>query len=153
MYKAYKDHPRVQVMLVYVNEAHPQGRGVRASAGGDARGEPTGVGSHRSMDDRVLAASACMEGLKLTLPIVLDTMDGVTEKAYRGRPAATVVVGLDGTVLLHTTGPGGARPRQAEAMIKKLLADMPITQPATQPTTRPSAQPTSIPATQPARQR
>ena len=63
-----------------------------------------------------------MEGLKLTLPILIDGMDGVAEKAYKGKPAATAVVDKHGKIAFYSHGPRGAQPKQADAVLKKLLA-------------------------------
>ena len=69
LYKAYKDNEKVAMYLVYVNEAHPARTTAAKSEG------PSSVGKHKSMDEKVLAASKCMEGLKMTLPILIDGMD------------------------------------------------------------------------------
>ncbi len=145
LYKAYKDNDKVAIFLVYINEAHPAGAWSEAGAAGKPKG-PSDIGQHRNLADRIIAASTCMDDLKLTLPILIDTMDGVTERAYRGRPAATAVVDLEGKIIFYSKGPGGAQPKKAKAVIKKALASWPTSRPSTQPTSRPSTQPTTQPA-------
>lgn len=144
LYEAYKDNDKVKIFLVYVNEAHP-------AKTTDAKGKgPSSVGRHKRIGEKVLAASKCMEGLKLTLPVLIDGMDGAAEKAYRGRPAATVVVDLAGKVVFHSTGPRGAQPAEAKKHISKLIAKggfpkktekKPTTQPAPKATSQPAKPP------------
>lgn len=139
MYKAYKDNEKVAFYLVYVREIHPVAQSKLAP--GDKPKGPQDVAQAKTIEDRILAASACMEGLKLTLPVLIDTMDGVAEKAYRGVPACTAVIDLEGKVVFHSTGPGGAQPKEAEKALKKLLGDQPTTtsRPATQAASQPQA--------------
>jgi hypothetical protein len=141
LYKAYKDNDKVAILLVYVNEAHPvrNPKADRKSTG------PAGIGRHRRIEDRVLAASKCMKGLRLSLPILIDGMDGTAERAYRGRPAATAVVDLEGKVVFHSIGPRGVNPREGGKHIKALLAAGGFPKP-TPPATRPSQPPTTRPA-------
>ena len=135
LYKAYKDNEKVAMYLIYVNEAHP----ARTT---NAKGEgPSSVGRHRSIDEKVLAASKCMEGLKMTLPVLIDGMDGVVEKAYRGRPAATAVIDLDGKVVFHSTGPRGAQPPEADKHLKKLIAKGGFPKPKKKVEKKPTTQP------------
>jgi len=59
--------------------------------------------------------------LNLTLPVLIDSMDGVAEKAYRGVPAATAIVDLDGNLVFHSDGPNGVQPKEAEKVLRRLL--------------------------------
>ena len=118
LYVSYKSNPNIQFYIVYVNEAHP----VRTPGTEADSPEYTGIGRHRHIDDKILAASRCMKGLNLTLPVLIDAMDGAAEKAYRGRPAATAVVDLEGKIRFHSNGPWGAKPTEARVVIKELLA-------------------------------
>jgi hypothetical protein len=135
LYKAYKDNEKVAMYLVYVNEAHPARTTAAKSEG------PSSVGKHKSIDEKVLAASKCMEGLKMTLPILIDSMDGVVEKAYRGRPAATAVIDLDGKVVFHSTGPRGAQPPEADKHLKALIAKGGFPKIEKKPERKPTTQP------------
>ena len=121
MYEAYKNNPKVTFFFVYVNEAHPKRR--RNEDPKDLT--PRAVGKARNLKDRLLAASKCMVGLKLTLPALVDTMDGVAEKAYHGRPSATAVIDMDGKIRLHTIGPWGAQPGKAGEVLQKVLGILP----------------------------
>lgn len=112
LYREYRDNDNVAVFLVYINEAHP----VRQGAG---------IAVHRDIDDRVAAAVQCTDGLGLTIPILIDSMDRQAEAAYGARPAATVVVDLDGNIAFYSRGPWGAQPRRAHEAIERLLGNTP----------------------------
>ena len=143
MYKAYKDNKKVAFFLVYVREAHPVRKAAETS-------DHRSVTRHKTIDSKVLAASKCLKGLKLSLPCLIDTMDGKAEKAYRGKPAATAVVDINGKVVFYSRGPSGAKPREARKVLEKLLPTQP--EPTTQPTSRPTTKPASKePTTQPVR--
>ena len=141
LYKEYKDNKKVAMFLVYVREAHPVRRPADTA-------DHRGVGRHATMDSKVLAASKCLKGLKLSLPCLVDTMNGKAERAYRGRPAATAVVDINGKVVFYSRGPRGVRPGQARKALEKLLPTQPA--PTTRPTSRPTSRPASRPATRPA---
>jgi len=142
LYKAYKDNKKVEVLLVYISEAHP----VRKSKSPDNPKGPKDITQAKSAGERIIAAASCMEGLKFTLPILIDlparsggSMVGVVEKAYRGRPAATAIVDLDGKVRFYSRGPHGAKPKKADAVIKALLAGKPVPETLQAPAPRRSA--------------
>ena len=118
MYEAYKGNDKVAFYMIYVREIHPVGQSKLAA--GEKPTGPRDVAQAKNLDERILAASACMEGLKLTLPVLIDTMEGVAEKAYSGVPASTAVIDLEGKVVFHSIGPGGSQPRQAEMALKQL---------------------------------
>ena len=126
MYKAYKDDKRVKIILVYISEAHP----VRKSPNAENPKSPKDITQAKTAKERIIAADACMKGLKFTMPILIDlppeggkgSMVGAVERAYRGRPAATVVVDLDGKIAFYSRGPRGVQPAKADQVIKSLLA-------------------------------
>ena len=118
LYKAYKG--KVQFFLVYIREAHPSRSG---PGGGRSRFGGVSITQHKTLKERMIAADQCMKGLKLTIPILLDTMDGSYLKAFGGLPAGTTVVDIDGKIAYWNRGsPGGCKPTNAEAALKKLLA-------------------------------
>lgn len=109
LYVSYKD--KVQFFLVYISEAHPK------KLKGEFGGQPSNI------EQRSILATRCVSELKLSLPVLMDTMDGVAEKAYKGRPDRMCVVDIDGKVGYYSRrGPKGFKPKEAEAVIKKLLA-------------------------------
>jgi hypothetical protein len=105
LYASYKDDPRVAMFLVYVDEAYP------------AADAP----KHRSLAQRASAAKRCMERLKLSLPVLVDTMDGAARRAFDARWGATVVVDLQGKVTFHRSGAQGVQPAAAAAAIRSEL--------------------------------
>jgi hypothetical protein len=125
LYKAYKD--KAQFFLVYIREAHPspdkgQADEQRAKEQLKRFGDK-GIAQPKTMDERVIAADKCMKDLKLTIPILLDSIEGDYLKAYGGWPAGTVVIDIDGKVAYWTRGaPTGCKPGEAEAALKKLLS-------------------------------
>ena len=126
MYKAYKDDKRVEIILVYISEAHP----VRKSKNSANPKGPKDITQAKTAKERIIAADSCMKGLKFTMPILIDlppegktgSMVGVVERAYRGRPAATVIVDLDGKIAFYSRGPRGVQPKKADQVIKSLIA-------------------------------
>jgi len=118
LYEAYKD--KVAFLFVYVREAHPVRQG--KEGGAEAR-SPKDIAQTRSLAERAMAATDCLRGLKVTLPVLIDTMDGKTEKGYGGHPAGTAVIDRDGRIGFTSRGPGGIKPKDAEKVLKKLLAN------------------------------
>ena len=158
LYKAYKD--KAQFMLVYIREAHPtpdkkQPDAERAKQQLRRFGD-MGITQPKTLQERVIAADKCMKGLKLTIPIVLDPIEGDYLKAYGGWPAGTTVIDIDGKVAYWTRGnPRGAKPADAEAALKKLIAAggaarpdkwKAVKLPAKKPTTQPAGNEKTKPA-------
>lgn len=95
---------------MYISEAHPN------------RLKGTDMSLPKNIGDRAILATKCISELKLSLPVLIDTMDGVAEKAYRGWPDRICVVDIDGKIAYYSErGPKGFKPKEAEAVIKKLL--------------------------------
>lgn len=111
---SYKD--KAQFLLVYIAEAHPDMLKRRAVEGITER--------PKDINERAILATKCVSELKLSMPVLLDSMDGVAEKAYRGRPDRICIVDLDGKVAYYSArGPWGFKPKEAEEALKKLLAE------------------------------
>ena len=105
---------------MYVREAHPV-RGGTESDGSLRR--PQQISQPKDLEERASAAVDCLRGLGLTLPVLVDRMDGSVEKAYGAWPACTAVVDLEGKIRFHSRGPGGAQPPQAERVLREILAE------------------------------
>ena len=118
LYEAYKD--KVEFFFVYVREAHPVRQG--KEGGAEAR-SPQDIAQTRSLAERAMAATDCLRGLKVTLPVLIDTMDGKTEKGYGSHPAGTAVIDRDGRISFTSRGPSGVKPKEAEKVLKELLAN------------------------------
>lgn len=109
---SYRD--KVEFLLVYISEAHPE----------LLKGDIEGIkGMPKDIEQRAILATKCVSELKLSLPIVLDSMDGVAEEAYKGQPDRICIVDLDGKVAYYSKrGPRGFKPKEASEALKRLLA-------------------------------
>jgi len=87
--------PRINVMLIYTRENYPAGQwDVERNKQDDVL-----IAEHADMNARITAAKQARDRLKLTVPIVLDSMDNKTATDYDGFSNAAVLIGRDGTVL------------------------------------------------------
>ena len=118
LYEAYKD--KVTFLFVYTREAHPVKEG---KEGGAQARTPREIGKTTTLQERALAATDCLRGLKFTLPVLIDTMEGEAWNAFRVQQAATALIDVDGRIAFHSRGPSGARPKEAEKALKELLAN------------------------------
>ncbi len=114
LYKAYKD--KAQFYLVYIREAHP----VRTSKTPNRYGP--GITQHKDIKERVVAATQCIQSLKISLPTLIDEMTGGFQTKYGGFPAGTNIVDLDGKIAFSSRGPWGAKPKEAKVVLDKLIA-------------------------------
>lgn len=103
---------------MYIREAHP----VDGWAMPVNRREGIEIPNHKDLASRRSAASKCVEGLKLALPTLIDSMDGSAEQSYSGWPDRIFLVGLDGKLAYRgEPGPRGFSVGDAEAALRKLL--------------------------------
>jgi hypothetical protein len=86
---------RIYPIIVYTSENHPVGQWEvqRNKDQGISVEQPT------DMDGRMALAKRARDALKLTTPLVIDTMDDATSKAYGGTTNAAILIGRDGTIL------------------------------------------------------
>jgi hypothetical protein len=86
---------RIHPIIVYTAENHPVGKWEvqRNKDEGISLEQPT------DMDGRIALARRARESLKITVPIVVDTMDDATMQAYGGTTNAAVLIGRDGMIL------------------------------------------------------
>jgi hypothetical protein len=91
--------------------------------GNPARGDPD-IKQPRTIDERVLAATKCLQDLRLTLPVLVDDMEGTAERAYGAWPDRIAVIDTTGKIAYHCgQGPRGFNPAGAEQVLKALLAN------------------------------
>jgi Spy/CpxP family protein refolding chaperone len=87
--------PRVNFLIIYTRENYPAGQwDVERN-----KQEDVLVPEHTDMNARMVAAREARDRLKLTVPILLDSMDNKTAGDYDGFSNAAVLIGRDGTVL------------------------------------------------------
>jgi len=142
LYKAYKD--KVQFLLIYIREAHPS-RTAPTGRPKPNRFSRVGITQHKNIEERIIAATKCIQGLKLSLPMLIDDMAGAYQSKYGGFPAGTTVVDLDGKVLFTSRGPWGSKPKDAEKAFKALAAKGKLIAPGAKKSPKPPS-PTTAPA-------
>ena len=78
----------------------------------------------KTLAERRDVAKKCLDEMKLTMPCALDNMKNTTELAYQAWPDRICIVDVDGKVGYYSgPGPGGFRPRDAEAALTAILAN------------------------------
>jgi thiol-disulfide isomerase/thioredoxin len=117
LYEQYQD--RVQFVLVYVREAHP-------TDGWAQPNNPFQIRSPRSIDERRKVARDFAAKLKLSVPIVVDSIDDATEAAYSVWPNRMVIVDAAGKIAdAGVAGPQGTSTsaRKAPSILDRLLSE------------------------------
>jgi hypothetical protein len=112
LYADYKD--KAHVYVVYIREAHP-----------DMEKNKFNIPQPKTLEARRKVAKEFAEALKLTIPLLVDSMDNAVGKAYAGWPDRVYVIDGDGKVVLKGgPGPQGFSPavKAAPAVLDKLLA-------------------------------
>jgi hypothetical protein len=118
LYKAYGKE--AAFLLVYIREAHP------SDGWQTKQNVKDGVifKQPKTFHERAKVAKACHDGLKMTIPCLVDGMDNKVDTAYGGKPDRLCVVDIDGKIAYHSKrGPWGFKPKEAEAALKEILAN------------------------------
>lgn len=117
--------------VVYIEEAHPI----------DAWQLPVNVKQNvlyanpKTLAERTAVAGACIKGLKIDIPAVVDDLRNTTERAYTGWPDRLYVVDPDGRIAFKSAaGPYGFDPQGVEAELERLVPGVPPS-PAAPPAT------------------
>jgi hypothetical protein len=103
--------------VVYIQEAHPTDQWQLPSNIRD------GVlfASPRSDQERMATATACVRGLAIRIPAVLDYMDNRTERAYAAWPDRMYVIGRNGRILYRSApGPYGFSASDLERSLQQI---------------------------------
>jgi hypothetical protein len=98
------------VYVIYLREAHPN---------------RNRVPDPQSLEERRTVAREFAEKVKLSVPVLVDTMDDQVNRLYAGWPDRLYVIDAEGQIALKGgPGPGGFAPavRGAPAVLDKLLA-------------------------------
>ncbi len=100
--------------MVYIREAHPVDEWQLPSN----VAEGVEYAQTRSLAERQSLATACATGLKLDIPILIDTMDNAAALAYGAWPERLYVLSESGTVVYKGgKGPYGFAPDELEAFL------------------------------------
>ncbi len=79
------------------------------------------IADHESSQDRFEAVSACVIGLNLTMPALVDTMDNLAERTYSAWPERLYVLDTDGRVAFKCgKGPYGFNVDELEAFLEEI---------------------------------
>jgi len=118
LYARYKD--QVHVYAVYIRDAHPtDGWKMKSN-------ELVGinVAQPKTQADRNLVASQCCQTLKLTMPLLVDTIDDTVNRAYSGFPDRLYLIDRTGKIAYKGgRGPFGYKPRELEQTLLMMLID------------------------------
>jgi hypothetical protein len=89
------------------------------------QGNETGiVGRPKTLDERIILATACVNRYKFTIPMVIDGMDGTVNDDYKAAPVRVTVTDIDGKVAFYAgPGPFDFRLPPVERTLKKLIAN------------------------------
>jgi tetratricopeptide (TPR) repeat protein len=114
---------RVDFRLVYIREAHAQGRAeVQWQSTINERGGIS-LAPARDLSEKREHADLCLRKLNLPFPAVVDGMDGVAETAYQAWPSRVYVIGRDGRVAFNSRlGELDFRPAALETALHETLA-------------------------------
>ena len=117
LHETYCD--RVAFFVVYVREAHPEDGWVLES---NREAEIT-VLDPTTDDERAALAETCAVGMRITMPVVVDTLDDEVARQYGGWPDRLYLVGRDGRVVFQGgEGPFGFDPGELRGAIETELA-------------------------------
>lgn len=112
LYASHKD--RAHFYVVYIREAHPN--------------EPRNkfqIPQPKTLEERQEVAADFAAALKLTLPVLVDSMDDQAGTPYAGWPDRVYIIDAEGKIALKGgPGPGGFLPavRAASGVLDRLLA-------------------------------
>jgi len=118
MYARWRDY--VDFYAVYIREAHPtDGWSMESN---DRVGVK--VAQPKSTEERTQAAAHCCESLKMSMPLLVDTIDDRVGRAFSGFPDRLYVIDRDGKIAYKGgRGPFGYRPRELEQTLVMMMLD------------------------------
>jgi hypothetical protein len=104
--------------VIYIREAHPLG-GPRRTP------KEFPIADPKTLAERQKVAEDFAKQMKLSVPILVDTIDDQVERAYSGWPDRIYILDREGKIVHKgAPGPGGFAPsvREAPAVLDKLLS-------------------------------
>jgi hypothetical protein len=116
VYSAYKD--RAHIFVVYIREAHPtDGRQVPANVR-----EGILIEDPKTLENREKVAREFASQFKVSLPILVDTIDNALEKGYTAWPDRIYIVDDKGNIAYKGgPGPRGFRANEVPPVLDRLL--------------------------------
>jgi alkylhydroperoxidase family enzyme len=118
MYERYKD--QATFLTIYVREAHPL-EGWRMESNDKAG---VLVAQPKTEAERTKVAGTCCAALKMTIPLLVDTIDDRVGHAYSGMPDRLYVIDRGGKVAYQGgRGPFGFKPGEMEQALMLLLLE------------------------------
>ncbi len=110
---------RVEFLVVYIREAHPEDGWVVTMN----RDEGIAFDDPTSDAERSEAAASCAIGLKIRMPVVVDAIDDRIASAYGALPDRLYLIGKGGAIAYQgDRGPFGFQPAELETAIEEELA-------------------------------
>lgn len=88
---------RGQVYVIYTREAHAAGEWEISRN----REDGVSIPQHPTAEERLAAARRAVKELKLSVPVLVDSIDDQALRAYGNHPAAAVLVGPERKILLY----------------------------------------------------
>lgn len=103
------------------------------------------VAQPTTQEGRNLVASQCCQALKMTMPLLVDTIDDNVNRAYSGFPDRLYLIDREGKVAYKGgRGPFGYKPRELEQTLLMLLIDEELSK-ASAPEPADATRPTDVP--------
>jgi hypothetical protein len=120
LHERYKDY--ATFLTIYVREAHPTD-GWRMAGNDDAG---VIVPQPQTAEERAKVAGTCCTTLKMTMPLLVDTLDDRVGHAYSGMPDRLYVIDASGRIAYQGgRGPFGFQPAEMEQALLLLLLEGP----------------------------
>lgn len=118
LWERYRD--RVEFLVVYIREAHPEDGWVDPMANRQAR---IAVLDPSTPGERMEVATTCAVRLRIRMPVVVDGLDDEVARRYGGWPDRLYLIDRDGRVAFQgAEGPFGLKPGELEAAIERELS-------------------------------
>jgi hypothetical protein len=115
LHASYKE--KAHIYVVYIREAHPtDGRAIK--------GNKFQITDPKSLEERRKVAWDFASQVKLSIPILVDTIDDQVNRNYAGWPDRIYIIDAAGKIVHKgAPGPGGFTPsvRAAPGILDKLL--------------------------------
>ena len=98
------------------------------------------IAQPRTLDERAAVAERCSSTLKMSMPLVVDTLDDTAGHAYSGMPSRLYLIDRQGKVVFQSgRGPFGFRPAELEQAMHLLAVEEELAKPKDDAETLPMA--------------